>query len=231
MLNGGLPRDGRRGGYHQRPVDRVRRRPAAPRGPGRARCARSVSSLMTPSSRSRMTASRWATSTAARMARWSSSSCSASSSVVPARRTTCSASCSRSSRSWSMSGRWSGIVRAQRRRAAGGPPRRRPDGRASPRPRRPRPRRRHPQLPDQPRQGQALPDERGQDDAEGQVQDEGALREVRRQGQRGRQRDDAAHAGPRDDDDGPGGGAGSLLADASRSAAAGRSPGRPTRSA
>ena len=52
---------------------------------------------------------------------------------------------------------------------------------------------------------QALADERGHDHAEREEQDEVARREVGRQGERRGQRHDAAHAGPRDDEHGPGG--------------------------
>ena len=61
-----------------------------------------------------------------------------------------------------------------------------------------------PEPPDDPRQRQALADERRDDDAHREVRDEVALREVERQGQRRRQRDGAAHARPRHDEDGAG---------------------------
>jgi hypothetical protein len=61
------------------------------------------------------------------------------------------------------------------------------------------------ELADQRRQRQALADQRGGDDEEGQEDDQVAVREGAaagqrgRQGQRGGQRDDAAHAAPADD--------------------------------
>ena len=54
------------------------------------------------------------------------------------------------------------------------------------------------QQADQPRERQALADERDEDDRERQEHDQVALREVRRQRERGGERDRAADPGPRD---------------------------------
>ncbi len=58
-----------------------------------------------------------------------------------------------------------------------------------------------PEPADDPRQRQALPDQRGEDDAVGQVDDQVAVRHGERERQGGGQRDHAAHPGPRHDED------------------------------
>ena len=93
-------------------------------------------------------------------------------------------------------------TRSRGRRAAAAPPRPRPAGRGPPRVSGPSVAD-DPEPPDEPGQGQALPDQRREDHAEGQEDDAGRARgSLERQGQRGGQRDGAAHAGPRHDEHG-----------------------------
>ena len=155
---------------------------------------------MMPSSRSRMTASRSASRTAVRISRWSSSSCSDSSSGPSAFGQTWLASCSNLLAQLVDQLAVAGVLdlevvepperRLDRRQARLGllgvgagrrddPSRRTSHGRRQP-----------------------LADERGEDDAEGQEDDEVALGEVERERERRRQRDRAAHPRPGDDHDG-----------------------------
>ena len=147
-----------------------------------------------------MTASRWAATTASRIS-WCSSRSWAASSRSPSRSPAAwSASWSSSARRLSTSGRWSGYSMASRsirsraassaacRAIRSSTSRLEPDDDAHP--------------PDDPGQGQSLPDEGRQDDAQGQVDEQRAIREVDRERERRRQGDDAAHSRPGDDEDG-----------------------------
>ena len=114
------------------------------------------------------------------MARWSSSSCSASSGGRPVPAARGSPRARSASRSWSMSSRWSGYSLGELVEPRAGRPRRPPGARWPPRASGARPGH-DAEAADEPRQRQALADERRDDDAERQEDDQVALREVGRQ--------------------------------------------------
>ena len=123
-----------------------------------------------------------------------------------------------------------GILGRPGRRAARGRPRRPPVGRSAPRPRGLDPDT-TPQAADDPRQGQALPDEGRQDHAQGQVDQQRAVRDVCRQ-RRAPPRARRPRASPPSEMTkiAPDGGVGSRARSFALTSAGCTSPGRPTRS-